>query len=112
MNLFTRPRRFGKTLNMSMLQYFFEEVRDEKGGKQPDFELAYSMLKRQIADEYMRHKFILMDERLAEQKERYLQIMREQADRELYVDALQFLSNATKKAYTLKILLRIISFSR
>ena len=24
-NLFTRPRRFGKTLNMSMLRYFFEE---------------------------------------------------------------------------------------
>lgn len=23
-NLFTRPRRFGKTLNMSMLKYFFE----------------------------------------------------------------------------------------
>ena len=23
-NLFTRPRRFGKTLNMSMLLYFFE----------------------------------------------------------------------------------------
>ena len=23
-NLFTRPRRFGKTLNMSMLQHFFE----------------------------------------------------------------------------------------
>lgn len=23
-NLFTRPRRFGKTLNMNMLQYFFE----------------------------------------------------------------------------------------
>ena len=22
-NLFTRPRRFGKTLNMSMLKYFF-----------------------------------------------------------------------------------------
>lgn len=25
-NLFTRPRRFGKTLNMSMLQYFFEDT--------------------------------------------------------------------------------------
>lgn len=25
MNLFTRPRRFGKTLNMSMLRYFFEK---------------------------------------------------------------------------------------
>ena len=24
--LFTRPRRFGKTLNMSMLQYFFEKT--------------------------------------------------------------------------------------
>lgn len=23
-NLFTRPRRFGKTLNMSMFRYFFE----------------------------------------------------------------------------------------
>ena len=23
-NLFTRPRRFGKTLNMNMLKYFFE----------------------------------------------------------------------------------------
>lgn len=29
-NLFTRPRRFGKTLNMSMLQYFFEDSGEEK----------------------------------------------------------------------------------
>lgn len=28
-NLFTRPRRFGKSLNMSMLQYFFENTGDE-----------------------------------------------------------------------------------
>lgn len=28
-NLFTRPRRFGKTLNMSMLRYFFEIGADE-----------------------------------------------------------------------------------
>ena len=27
-NLFTRPRRFGKTLNMSMLKYFFETGND------------------------------------------------------------------------------------
>lgn len=27
-NLFTRPRRFGKTLNMSMLQYYFEDMRE------------------------------------------------------------------------------------
>ncbi|MEN8905245.1 MAG: AAA family ATPase [Clostridiales bacterium] len=29
-NLFTRPRRFGKSLNMSMLQYFFEDTGDEE----------------------------------------------------------------------------------
>lgn len=29
-NLFTRPRRFGKTLNMSMLQYFFEDTGNEQ----------------------------------------------------------------------------------
>ena len=31
--LLTRPRRFGKTLAQSMLQTFFEDVRDEKGNK-------------------------------------------------------------------------------
>lgn len=30
-NLFTRPRRFGKTLNMSMLRYFFEDGRTYDG---------------------------------------------------------------------------------
>lgn len=33
-NLFARPRRFGKTLNMSMLQYFFEDSRKEDGSKE------------------------------------------------------------------------------
>lgn len=28
--LFTRPRRFGKTLNLSMLRYFFEDTGDAK----------------------------------------------------------------------------------
>ncbi len=32
-NLFTRPRRFGKTLNLSMLQYFFEDARDRQGNQ-------------------------------------------------------------------------------
>lgn len=31
--LFTRPRRFGKTLNMSMLKYYFEDDRDRQGNK-------------------------------------------------------------------------------
>lgn len=33
-NLFTRPRRFGKTLNMSMLQYFFEDTGDNERNAQ------------------------------------------------------------------------------
>ena len=94
-NLFTRPRRFGKTLNMSMLRYFFEDTGKEernaenkklfdgleimsagekylshmqkypvislslKSAKQPTWELAYTMLKRQIAVEFVRHHHVL-----------------------------------------------------
>ena len=84
-NLFTRPRRFGKTLNMSMLRYFFEMNEDNralfegtkimsageeylkwmgqfpvislslKSMKQPTFELSLEMLKQAVAEEYGRH---------------------------------------------------------
>ena len=30
-NLFTRPRRFGKTLNLSMLRYFFDRENPDAG---------------------------------------------------------------------------------
>lgn len=33
-NLFIRPRRFGKTLNLSMLRYFFEDTGDEEKNTQ------------------------------------------------------------------------------
>jgi hypothetical protein len=32
-NLFIRPSQFGKTMNMSMLQYFFEDARNRDGEK-------------------------------------------------------------------------------
>lgn len=32
-NLFTRPRRFGKTLNMSMLKYYFEDTGNDETNK-------------------------------------------------------------------------------
>lgn len=75
-----------------------------KSGKQPDFELAYDMLIRQIAYEYGRHSFMLKDERLAEQKERYLEIMREKAKRSSYNDALLFLSRCLEMYYGKKLL--------
>lgn len=47
-NLFTRPRRFGKTLNMSMLRYFFEIGTDESL-----FDGLYIKNNKKICDEYM-----------------------------------------------------------
>ena len=47
-NLFTRPRRFGKTLNMSMLRYFFEIGTDESL-----FDGLYIKNIKKICEEYM-----------------------------------------------------------
>ena len=47
-NLFTRPRRFGKTLNMSMLRYFFEIGTDESL-----FDGLYIKKNKKICEEYM-----------------------------------------------------------
>lgn len=47
-NLFTRPRRFGKSLNMSMLRYFFEI------GTDPSlFDGLYIAEKKELCEEYM-----------------------------------------------------------
>lgn len=48
-NLFTRPRRFGKTLNMSMLRYFFEQ---SPAGNQEFFKNLKIM---DTGEEYLRH---------------------------------------------------------
>ena len=47
-NLFTRPRRFGKTLNMSMLRTFFEIGMDKSL-----FEGLYISKNKELCDEYM-----------------------------------------------------------
>ncbi len=47
-NLFTRPRRFGKTLNMSMLRYFFEVGTDKTL-----FDGLYITQNKKICEEYM-----------------------------------------------------------
>ena len=78
-----------------------------KGGKQPDFELAYAMLKRQIAEEYKRHRYILDGDILEEDRQRYYQIMVEKADREAYADALQFLSQCLERYYGKKVIILI-----
>lgn len=94
-NLFTRPRRFGKTLNMSMLKAFFEidcrkelfkglKIEDEgeicqkymgqfsvisitlKGVKGEDYFTARSMMAFVIGMEAMRFQFLRESEKLTE----------------------------------------------
>ena len=50
-NLFTRPRRFGKTLNMSMLQYYFEDRRDEFTGEKIDNSYLFEGLNIKVEGE-------------------------------------------------------------
>ncbi len=105
-NLFTRPRRFGKSLNMSMLKYFFEYgcdsslfdglaiAREEKlcleymgqfpvitiSLKDADFtnyEGARGMLCSIIGDEALRFSFLKESDRLSgEEKEQYKQLIK------------------------------------
>ncbi len=133
--LFTRPRRFGKTLTLSMIRTFFEkeiaadggvvdnrhyfdgmkimEAGDEylqhmgcypvismslKSAKQPDYYLAYTLLRRQIAREYDRHRYVLQGNALSEmEKQRYQAILDLEDDKSLYADALKFLSECLKR---------------
>ena len=104
-NLFTRPRRFGKTLNMSMLRYFFEigaektlfdglyisqnkQFCEEYMGKFPvvfltlkgvegiTFEEAKASLAELVAAESRRFKFLLNSDKLdADDKEMYRQLL-------------------------------------
>ena len=50
-NLFTRPRRFGKTLNISMLKYYFEDGRDELTGEKIDNSYLFEGLNIESAGE-------------------------------------------------------------
>ena len=49
-NLFTRPRRFGKTLNLSMLRYFFDR-------ENPDAAMIFAGTKiMDTGEKYLRHQ--------------------------------------------------------
>lgn len=109
-NLFTRPRRFGKSLNMNMLKYFFsydcspelfdglavsEETKlcEKYMGKFPvisitlkgvdgmNFEDAFSMLCIVIGQEALRFHFLLESEKLSDaDKEQYALLTRVNAE--------------------------------
>lgn len=54
-NLFTRPRRFGKTLNMSMVQYFFEDARKDDGTKVDNRSLFDGLSIMESGERYLSH---------------------------------------------------------
>ncbi len=110
-NLFTRPRRFGKSLNMDMLKSFFEigadaslfdgleisrdtELFGQHLGKYPvisislkdvegeDFQAAYDMLGARISEEAERFSFLLESDRLTKsQKAKFQKLLDEDFDK-------------------------------
>ena len=136
-NLFTRPRRFGKTLNMSMLRYFFEtgtdksifdglkvsenkEICDKYMGKYPVvfvtlkgvegriFESAYEKLKNLIRDEALRLNVISESTRISDaEKSSYMRIINEKDTALDITGSLRMLCNLLEKHYGQKVVLLI-----
>lgn len=79
-----------------------------KSLKQPEFELAYSQLKKTIAEEYRRHDSILQSDNLTEaEKVRYEKLRDVQGDQTDYLDALKFLSDCLNRRLKPMILLSL-----
>ena len=136
-NLFTRPRRFGKTLNMSMLKSFFEIGADKtlfdgllisretalceaymgkfpvvfislKGVDGLTFEDAYGMLRRIIRAEVSRLQMLLNSERISEDAKKPLErILKEEDTKEDILDSLKTLSCLLYQHYGQKTVLLI-----
>lgn len=136
-NLFTRPRRFGKTLNMSMLKSFFEIGADKSlfdglaisketvlcekhMGKYPvifislkgvdglSFRDAYEGLRRIIRQEASRLRILLESDRIAEDDKAALRrIFIEQDTKEDVQDSLKMLSSLLYQHYNQKVVLLI-----
>ena len=137
-NLFTRPRRFGKTLNMSMLKSFFEigadkalfdglEISKETAlceaymGKFPvvfvslkgvgglTFEDAYTMLKTIVRTEASRHYYLKTSEKVStENKQIFEEIL--SGKYEEMADSLRLLSQMLYQHYDQKAVLLIDEF--
>lgn len=131
--LFTRPRRFGKTLNMSMLQSFFEvtdtdtaelfkglkiekdaEICEKHMGRYPVISLSLKSAKQSSFN----NAFETMKQAISEEfrrhenvvlsygyeKDRIHRIMNATGDESDYLTSLQFLSQILYKAYGKKVI--------
>jgi len=136
-NLFTRPRRFGKTLNMSMLEHFFSLNGDkrifdgldisretalcqEHMGKYPvisvslkgidarNYEIAYQMAAQVIIEAAAKHYFLLESEKLNEHdKAAYRDLLDKDMNEGTLGSSLRQLSGMLEKHYGIKVILLI-----
>lgn len=136
-NLFTRPRRFGKSLNMSMLKYFFEIGNDQaifegleiskdkelcdqyqgkfpvisvslKGAKAGNYEDAKAMMKYIMAAESRRLYDRMSGDKLSEkQKEQMKSLMSDNMKDTELMTALWILSSILKEYYGEKVIILI-----
>lgn len=136
-NLFTRPRRFGKSLNMSMLKCFFEiggdpsifegleiaretELCEAHMGKYPvvsvslkdvegrDFQLACRLAATKISAEASRFDFLRSSPGLSEdERELYRSLLRRDMDQETLSSSLWDLCRLLEKHYGQKVILLI-----
>lgn len=127
--LLPRPRRFGKTLNLSMLRYFFEksdkgtrelfnntaieqdiDCMKEQGQypvifvsfkdvKKSTWEGAHSALADVIALEFQRHDYLLQDNLLHRDQKAFSAILEKEADCDLLSSSLFFLSRLLHDHY-------------
>ena len=136
-NLFTRPRRFGKSLNMSMLKYFFEpggdkeifkklaisgetEICEKYMGKFPvvsislkgingeSYEKACAMAVQVIQSEARRFQYLLESERLtAYEKKVFASLLRADMGEDLLCSSLKIMSELLEKHHGCKVILLI-----
>ena len=136
-NLFTRPRRFGKSLNMSMLKNFFSlecdrelfgglkiseetELCEEYMGKFPvisislkginagAYETARDMAIRVINEEADRKQYLLQSDRLTvNDKERFAELLKRDMDDAALFSGLRELSRLLSKHHDRKVIVLI-----
>lgn len=135
--LFTRPRRFGKSLNMSMLQYFFEMGTDSalfddlhisknvelcelymgkypvisislKGVDAANYDEAYRLMVQIINDEAERFQFLLDSEKLTQiDKMRYETLIDMEMQPAVLAMSLKKLTTLLEKHYGQKVVVLI-----
>lgn len=136
-NLFTRPRRFGKTLNMSMLKCFFEIGTDQslfdglyisknkalcdaymgkypvisislKGVNADSYENARSLLKRIVMEEAKMHRIIMSGDRLDDiDKAEYMSLVTGEMGEDTLVYSMKTLTALLEKYYEKKVIVLI-----